>query len=258
MLEYQESTRVISEQQRNITVSNEKIRVLEGLQTGERGKSVEITSTAAGDWEEVWEDRDDNSGNLVKQRRKEMNKYKSTPELACTICKKVFDSDHQMRQYIKGHKNTDSQMLKCHHCDFMTNDEEIHLNHVVDIHGTKHKCKTCGSVFPDYSKMVEHATNAHGFKYSETEGLKQDIECHDCEEKFSNKTELMQHKTIKHYKTRLCSYWHGNGWGCRFPASKCLNIHHENITPTLTNDIRSKILCKHGESCNFNKQNSCL
>ena len=64
--DHQESMIVIAEQQRKITISDEKIKVLESLQTV--GGDVVITNEAAGEWEEVWEDKDDNSGNLVRQR----------------------------------------------------------------------------------------------------------------------------------------------------------------------------------------------
>ena len=48
-----------------MTESAEKIIVLEGLAAAEEAKKVAKT---AGEWEEVWED--DNTGNLVPQRRK--------------------------------------------------------------------------------------------------------------------------------------------------------------------------------------------
>ena len=128
---------------------------------------------------------------------------------------------------------------------------------MVDIHSTKHTCRSCGEVFPTKSDWSVHVDHVHGFTYTNGNSANQEMECHDCEGKFANKFELMQHKREAHYKKRLCSYWHGTGWGCRFPASQCLNIHNENITPVLSGDNRSKIQCRDGESCHFDKKNSC-
>ena len=94
--------------------------------------------------------------------------------------------------------------------------------------------------FHQKTDMVVHAGQAHALKYNKT-GLSQEaIDCHDCDAIFKRKLDLMEHKKVAHYKTKLCSYYHGNGWGCRFPTS-CLDIHQENITPVSFYDKRSKI-----------------
>ena len=84
----------------------------------------------------------------------------------------------------------------------------------------------------------------------------EEYECFDCGEKVNTKQDLMSHKTEKHYKTRLCTYFHGNMRTCRFPAQQCMNIHNENIHPTAApaSDYRSRISCKHGNSCYFRKR----
>ena len=163
------------------------------------------------EWEEVWDDNDDESGNLVLQRRTEIGKYQWAPELACKKCDKILQSDQQFRHHIKEHKRLNEQMIKCHHCDFITNDEDAHINHMVDVHSTKHTCNSCEAVFPTKSDMVEHARVNHGFTYNKHGQSDKHIDCHDCEERFKNKFELMEHKKKQHYKKRLCSYYHGTG-----------------------------------------------
>ena len=138
----------------------------------------------------------------------------------------------------------------------MTNDSDTLITHTVNTHSIKHNCLTCKSGFPSKSEWVEHSRIYHGFKYNEAESSKKEINCYDCESKFSNKFQLGEHKKLKHYKQRLCSYYHGNGWGCRFPST-CVNIHQENITPTLTSDTRGKIWCRDGDSCLYFKRKSC-
>ena len=130
------------------------------------------------------------------------------------------------------------------------------MNHIVDIHSTKHTCLSCKEVFPSKGDMIKHAGDVHGLKYNLNEGNNFKISCHDCEEICSTKHELYNHKKEKHYKKRLCSYYHGNGWGCRFP-DRCLNIHNENITPELTDDNRGKIPCSYGDSCYYFSRNNC-
>ena len=155
--DYQEATRVIGDQQRKVTESTEKIIVLEGLAKVEAEKRVAKQSD---EWEEVWEG--DNTGNLVAQRRKEV-------ELACKKCDKVLQSDQHMRQHIKEHTRIQNKLIMCHHCDFITNDDIIHTNHTVDVHSTKHTCQSFGAVFPTKSDMIKHARDVHGFLYNKNE-----------------------------------------------------------------------------------------
>ena len=172
-----------------MTESTEKIIVLEGLAKVEEEKRVAKQSE---EWEEVWED--DNTGNLVAQRRKEVEKYQWQPDLACKKCDKVLQSDQHMRQHIKEHTRIQNELIMCHHCDFVTNDDVIHTNHMVDVHSTKHTCQSCSAVFPSKSDIINHARDVHGFLYNKNEGAHKKIDCHDCEGVFSNKFELMQHK----------------------------------------------------------------
>ena len=197
---------------------------------------------------------DDESGSLVRQRRKEVSKYQWTSTFACKKCDKVLESDQQFRKHIKEHNRLQNEVIKCHHCIFTTNDETIHINHMVDIHGTKHTCLSCQAVFPSKGEMINHAGDVHALKYSSNETNY--IKCHYCEESLSSKVELYNHKKRKHFKKRLCSYYHGNGWGCRF-IEKCLDIHNGNITPELTDDKRGKIPCSYGNSCYYNSRNTC-
>ena len=248
--DYNDASRVIAEQQRKLTVSEETVKVFQDLEKVEAERRAGITNPSTNtatnpatyQWEEVWEVKDDNSGDLVSQRRKEVNKYQWKSDFACKSCDKVFDSDQHLRQHMKCHKRMSNELIPCHHCDFITNDEDILLNHMANIHGTNHTCLTCKMAFTSENERIHHAGEAHGFKYSESKGSNQDIECHDCSDVFNNKFDLMQHKNKMHYKKRLCSYYHGTGWGCRY-QSRCLNIHGESITPELSIDIRSRIQC---------------
>ena len=168
----------------------------------------------------------------------------------------MLQSDQQFRQHIKEHKRLNEQIIKCHHCDFITNDEDTHINHMVDVHSTKHTCYSCEAVFPTKNDMIEHARIDHGFIYNKNGQSTKNIDCHDCDESFSNKFELMEHKKAKHYKKKLCSYYHGTGWGCRF-LNRCNDIHSEDIVPQISGDNRDKLPCRHGDSCHYYKNNSC-
>ena len=137
----------------------------------------------------------------------------------------------------------------------MTNDETKFLSHIGDMHSPKFSCNVCSEEFTDMHKKVEHVMNAHAFIYNSSEGNTEVFECFDCGERIGSKQGLISHKKDKHYKTRLCSYYHGNMTTCRFPAQQCLNIHNENIHPRETgNDYRSRIICKNGNSCMFRVQ----
>ena len=126
-----------------------------------------------------------------------------------------------------------------------------------DTHSPKFDCATCGELFTDTNERLEHVMTIHAFIYGAQTSV-MEYECFDCGDKVRSKQDLMSHKTEKYYKTRLCSYFHGNMTTCRFPAQQCMNIHNENIHPSAApgSDYRSRIACKHGNSCFFRKRPS--
>ena len=186
-----------------------------------------------------------------------MEKSKAT--LGCKKCDKVLKSDHDLREHMKKHNQLTNKILKCDYCNFQTKDESEHINHVVDNHSPKHICDTCSAEFAIKNKLVEHIVKEHCFSYTNETRPDLTVECYDCSEKFNTKPDLVNHKKEKHYKTRLCPFYHGRGRGCNFPHNVCLNIHQENITPTEnTIDFRKKINCKNGNSCIFHQRDSCM
>ena len=127
---------------------------------------------------------------------------------------------------------------------------------MVDVHSTKHTCYSCEAVFPTKNDMIEHARIDHGFIYNQNKQSNYNINCHDCEKRFINQIGLMEHKKIQHYKKKLCSCYHGIGWGCWF-LNRCNVIHGEDNVPQISGDNRGKIPCRHGDSCHYFKNNSC-
>lgn len=160
------------------------------------------------------------------------------------------------------------------------------------------KCNNCGLVLNKSADLVAHIVTMHGFNYSgpirnkhypmkhqvlppkqanpvptnQTSQTKPNqtshntniqslanFKCFDCPNKFNSKHELHQHKRQVHSKQKLCSYYHGTGRGCRFPANECFNIHNENITPTVfdNTDFRSRIPCRHGDICSYHQRGEC-
>ena len=197
-------------------------------------------------WEEVWEDNE--AGELISHQSSRL-------EHVCKKCDQQLDNKHIFRKHMKEKMKKDTQIVKCQHCDFMTNDETEFLNHNSDMHGPKFNCGACGLEFSDTQKRLEHVMSSHAFNYTNSEGNADVYECFDCGERMGSKEALIAHKKDKHYKTRLCSYFHGNMKTCRFPAQQCLNIHNENIQPReITDDYRSRIVCKIGISCGFRVQ----
>ena len=252
---YQEAARTIAEQQGQITIREEEIKVLgelldlDGKISSEEVK--EATTTDEGeDWKEVYEVTE--SGNMVPHQEK------STVTNVCKKCDKVLKSDHEVREHMKKHRHLINKFLNCDHCDYITKNENDLINHVVDKHSPKHTCDTCKSEFSTKTKLMEHILRDHGFTF--TSNNQPTMQCHDCSEKFSTKPELMQHKKQTHYKTRLCPFYHGTGRGCSFPANICFNIHEENITPTQTEpiDYRKRIICKNGQNCVFQQRSTCF
>ena len=175
-------------------------------------------------------------------------------EHVCKICDKQLNNEHQFRQHMKEHMKKYNQLVNYHYCDFLTNDAAKYISHIGDMHSPKFKCETCGEEFYDIKTKLEHVMVVHAFNYTTQGETSELVECFDCGEQLSSKLNLMNHKKSKHYKTKLCSFFHGNMTTCIFPDQKCMNIHNENIRPTVTGDHRSRIICQNGSQCFFLSQ----
>ena len=68
---------------------------------------------------------------------------------------------------MKEHLKRNSQIVKCHYCDFMNNDEAVFFRRIGDTHSPKFECGACGEEFTDTHKRVEHTMVAHAFNYSD-------------------------------------------------------------------------------------------
>ena len=235
--------------------------------------------------QEVW---DEENGQLKQALEvEERQRY-----LACKKCDKILLNDNELRAHLKEHNRLQQKIIKCDYCDFTTTDANIYIRHVPDVHSQKHTCNTCAAEFNSKKEMVDHAGVEHELVYTQqtnrplfpcgfcpqgfetqhafnihiqekhTKSSAQtesgpNYECYDCGSMCNSKPLLMEHKRQSDYKKTLCSFWHGNGNGCRFPAPQCINIHNENIVPTVTNDNRKRIECRNGSLCFYNRTNSC-
>ena len=77
---------------------------------------------------------------------------------------------------------------------------------------------------------------------------------------FVSKDILMKHKKEKHYKQRLCNFYHKHG-NCRF-GDQCLNKHENNSHMQLRHgpwqsQMKSNIECKNGVQSMYKTQNRC-
>ena len=252
---YQEAARAIAEQQTQITIREEQIKVLGELINIEEETQAQTTSeeTKGDGWDEVYEDVTKDGDLLLHQE-------KSMVTLGCKKCDKKVKSDKELREHMKIHRQLQNKDVKCGYCDFISKDENVLINHTVDNHSPKYTCETCKLAFSSKPKLLEHIVRVHGFIFDTHSRPEPDIQCHDCTEKFTTKPDLIKHRMEKHHKTRLCPFFHGNGRGCKFPSNVCFNIHEENITPTETEtlDFRKRIFCKNGDSCVFYQRNICF
>ena len=252
---YQEAARTIAEQQKQISIREEQIKVLGDLISIDKEAQEQVTTgdSVEDGWGEVYEDVTEDGDLLPHQERSLVN-------LGCKKCDKTVKSEKELREHMKKHMQLQSVILKCDDCDHTTQDENNLIDHVICHHNTKYTCKTCNSAFSTKPKLLEHIVGVHGFIFENSTQPESGLKCHDCDDRFITKPDLMKHKTEKHYKTRLCPFYHGTGRGCRFPANICFNIHEESITPTDTGviDFRKIIICRNGESCVFNQRQDCF
>ena len=171
----------------------------------------------------------------------------------------------------------------CLTCNNTFKTQEEMINHVVDNHPkakpqVSEKCVTCGQEFQMVERLTEHILRQHTmltpggqanvagqqlvkiWPLQESLQNQGNIKCYNCESMFVSKDLLMKHKKEKHYKQRLCNFYHKHG-NCRF-GDQCLNIHENNSHMQFRHgpgqsQMQSNIECKNGVQCMYKAQNRC-
>lgn len=180
---------------------------------------------------------------------KHVSKDHSDNRKICVYCGESFRSDPNLRAHITRHHR--SARYKCNLCDsefINNNDLQLHSGrkhgvkvancpqcpekfisryrmhrHLIDAHGTGHKCSYCGNLFTRHSFMMSHVRRLH---------LKEkNVECSVCFERFFDGQRLKMHM-IKHIGERN---FHCDFCGKKFLWKKNLRGHmashikHANI-----------------------------
>ena len=165
---------------------------------------------------------------------------------------------------------------KCNNCEMVFDNSSDLVAHIVRTHGFRYtqsgiKNTQYPMKYPQQEKspkprQVPNQVQPNQTPHNQTTQRPKlpypsikEFGCYDCPERFHFKQEMMQHKREKHFKKKLCSYFHGVGRGCTYPANVCINIHNENITPTVleNSDPRSRIPCKNAERCVWIQRGGC-
>ena len=227
------------------------------------------------------------SGN--KNFREHMQKHLKDQKkvLPCYHCEFKFTSENEFLNHIASVHGAGHICLTCNKT-FKTKEEMI--KHVVDTHKmkdqVKEKCVTCGEEFNKIEHLTEHIVRLHTMlsptgqaniagkqlvelwplqEVGNNRNLNQNgKQCYDCGDNFRGHQQLMEHKREKHYKQKLCPFYHNQG-NCRY-GDQCLNIHetnqhmstnHMQRHSSSSQDTRSYIPCRNGFNCDFKAQNRC-
>ena len=200
--------------------------------------------------------------------------------LQCDHCDYATSEDTSMLNHVNAVHSAHNDQVHNSRSDNSIQNKSVKSHTETNQEKTSNTCNNCGTVFDKATDLVAHIVRVHGFKYSgkiknrhfpmkypeqvfnqtqQQAPATTEIGCFDCPNKFHSKHELMDHKRQVHYKKKLCSFFHGNGHGCRFPPNICFNIHNENITPTVfeNSDPRSRVPCKNGKSCIWIQRGGC-
>ena len=202
--------------------------------------------------------------------------------LPCYYCEFKTCSENEFLNHISSVHGAGHICLTCNNT-FRTQEEMI--KHVVDNHPklkqkVLEKCVTCGEEFQMVEKLTEHILRNHTMLKTNgqsnmagqqlvkiwplQESIKHlnidNIKCYDCNNTFGNKEQLMNHKREKHFKKKMCTFYHKHG-NCRY-GDRCINIHennnhmNENHRETQLQQ-QSKIKCRNGQQCMYRMQNRC-
>ena len=129
-----------------------------------------------------------------------MLKHKSAVENShitqkCYICKNIFDSSKTFRSHIQENHKV---QYNCEECDFQAGDSKIILS--------------------------KHMNLRHR---NEAEQENDTFKCDKCNNQYSSKWNLNNHKRDEHERTEECSHYEkGN---CRFPDKVCWKLHKKLI-----------------------------
>ena len=215
-----------------------------------------------------------------KSFREHMQKHiKDQKEvLPCYYCDYRTVSENEFLNHISSVHGAGHICLTCNNA-FRTQEEMI--KHVVATHPKSkkkvhEKCVTCGEEFTKVEKLTEHILRNHTmlkangqsnmagqqlvkiWPLQESIRYIDSIKCYDCQNTFGSKDQLMNHKREKHFKKKLCSFYHKHG-NCRY-GDQCINIHetnnHMNADYRQTQSYQqSRIKCRNGPNCMYRDQN---
>ena len=161
-----------------------------------------------------------------------------------------------------------SSFSLCDSCDYETSNVP-HMKTHVRLHKESVKCKSCDYESKDTNEFIEHAVTNHPLRYKQGQQQTQDtetqeIKCYSCGEMVKTRRDLTEHRKKHHFKEKLCKFFHGNGYPCRFPDNVCIDIHNRQPQPSITqqpqqrqsviqpnSQYRRNIPCRDGSSCGW-------
>ena len=263
--------------------------------TEQLSETLKVTEDILKAYEES-EDEDEDEGDEDAMEYEEVDpKMDETGRSSntCKTCNKNVQSPEEMRQHERNHIKDNKVVVKCHHCDFTSNDGEHLMNHISNKHYAQ-TCLTCKKRFTTMDSLVGHALKEHSKKVSPKEcGMEFDkldnlvhhiirehsligheeqassageqldqiwtssartVKCFDCGLLVGD---IQQHKRDRHFKQKICHNFQ-NGH-CKFPDHVCLFIHQyqDNFQSQMTqsNQSPSTIPCRNGPWCVYLNQN---
>ena len=112
---------------------------------------------------------------------------------SCDICFRIFSSKQAMVRHMKNLHETNFNVPGCSSCDKTFKTEKALKTHVMlnqCVIVTLHTCERCGKSFKH-----EKDLKSHSFKHSQ---VTEKIKCDDCNQSFSKKFNLYQHRERVH------------------------------------------------------------
>ena len=201
-------------------------------------------------------------------------------EYTCNSCSFKSKDIQIVRSHIEVHmeninnegpaNQTKIQEYTCNSCDFKSNNDHNMRSHV-KFHKKKITCKICQYENEDATVFIEHVIKNHSYEQNHNKQTSQqsNIECYGCGDQVKTRKDLAVHRREKHYKEKLCRFYHGNGLPCRFPENVCVDIHESYETqprqqpqqqqrPTViqqNSKYRKTIPCRDGLRCGWLNSN---
>ena len=181
-----------------------------------------------------------------------IEKTEQKERVKCTKCNFKTSSEEEKMRHMKNHTEIETLPIKCEQCDLKFLSQTKKRVHIKDKHTVKsqqYNCHSCQFQGKDGADLINHM-NSTGHKVPSAPQLEETFKCKDCSLVFSNFSDMMYHRKVKHTK-KVCRNLPNCSW-----KERCWWLHPtEEPMETNTQEGELNFKCSSCGDCSNSKAN---